>query len=109
MNGRDSEARTQIAAALAVGIRDAKMLRYAGEIALSAGDRAAAGTGHELFRLQEELAMRNAFFIAMGVSVLTGCLLAQDAVAAPNPATASQPGVVKDARAEKFVLSGHVE
>jgi len=42
VNGRDSEARTQIAAALAVGIRDAKMLRHAGEIALSAGDRAAA-------------------------------------------------------------------
>jgi tetratricopeptide (TPR) repeat protein len=42
VNGRDTEARTQIAAALAVGIHDAKMLRHAGEIALSAGDRAAA-------------------------------------------------------------------
>jgi Flp pilus assembly protein TadD len=42
VNGRDSEARTQIAAALAVGIRDAKMLRHAGEIALSTGDHAAA-------------------------------------------------------------------
>lgn len=42
VNGRDTEARTQIAAALAVGIRDAKMLRHAGEIALSTGDRAAA-------------------------------------------------------------------
>ena len=42
VNGRDTEARTQIAAALAVGIRDPKMLRHAGEIALSAGDRAAA-------------------------------------------------------------------
>lgn len=42
VNGRDTEARTQIAAALAVGTRDAKMLRHAGEIALSAGDRAAA-------------------------------------------------------------------
>ena len=41
VNGRDTEARTQIAAALAVGIRDAKMLRHAGEIALSTGDRAA--------------------------------------------------------------------
>jgi tetratricopeptide (TPR) repeat protein len=42
VNGRDTEARTQIAAALAVGIRDAKMLRHAGEIALSTGDLAAA-------------------------------------------------------------------
>jgi tetratricopeptide (TPR) repeat protein len=42
VNGRDTEARTQIAAALAVGIRDAKMLRHAGEIALNTGDRAAA-------------------------------------------------------------------
>jgi Flp pilus assembly protein TadD len=42
VNGRDTEARTQIAAALAVGIRDPKMLRHAGEIALSTGDRAAA-------------------------------------------------------------------
>ena len=41
LNGRDTEARTQIATALAVGIRDAKMLRHAGEIALSCGDRAA--------------------------------------------------------------------
>ena len=41
VNGRDAEARTQIAAALAVGVRDAKMLRHAGEIALSCGDRAA--------------------------------------------------------------------
>jgi tetratricopeptide (TPR) repeat protein len=42
VNGRDTEARTQIAAALAVGIRDAKMFRHAGEIASSIGDRAAA-------------------------------------------------------------------
>jgi tetratricopeptide (TPR) repeat protein len=41
VNGRDTEARTQIAAALAVGVRDAKMLRHAGEIALSCDDRAA--------------------------------------------------------------------
>jgi tetratricopeptide (TPR) repeat protein len=41
VNGRDTEARTQIAAALAVGVRDAKMLGHAGEIALSCGDRAA--------------------------------------------------------------------
>ena len=49
--------------------------------------------------------MRNALFIAMAVSVLTGCLLAEDAVAGPNPATA---GAAPGARAEKFVLSGYV-
>ena len=42
VNGQDSEARKQIDAALSVGIRDAKMLRHAGEIALQLGDRAAA-------------------------------------------------------------------
>ena len=52
--------------------------------------------------------MRNAFFIAMAVSVLTGCLLAEDAVAGANPVTAPQPGVATDARAERFLLSGHV-
>jgi tetratricopeptide (TPR) repeat protein len=42
INGQDAEARKQIGAALKVGIRDAKMLRHAGEIALQLGDRAAA-------------------------------------------------------------------
>jgi tetratricopeptide (TPR) repeat protein len=42
VNGRDVEARKQMEAALAVGIRDAKMLRHAGEIASSAGDPVAA-------------------------------------------------------------------
>jgi tetratricopeptide (TPR) repeat protein len=42
VNGRDAEARKHIGAALAVGIRDAKMFRHAGEIALSAGDHMAA-------------------------------------------------------------------
>lgn len=41
-NGRDQEARKQIEEALAVGIRDAKLIRHAGEIALATGDRAAA-------------------------------------------------------------------
>jgi Flp pilus assembly protein TadD len=42
VNGRDVEARKQMETALAVGIRDAKMFRHAGEIALSAGDSVAA-------------------------------------------------------------------
>src|SRR5580658_1654856 len=41
-NGQYGEARKQIEAALAVGVRDAKMFRHAGEIALKSGDRAAA-------------------------------------------------------------------
>jgi len=41
-NGQYQEARKQIETALAVGICDASMLRHAGEIALRAGDRAAA-------------------------------------------------------------------
>jgi tetratricopeptide (TPR) repeat protein len=42
MNGQYPEARKQSETALAVGIRDAKMFRHAGEIALKAGDQAAA-------------------------------------------------------------------
>ena len=42
VNGDDQEARKQIEAALAVGIRDARMFRHAGAIALGTGDRAAA-------------------------------------------------------------------
>jgi tetratricopeptide (TPR) repeat protein len=42
VNGQDAEARKQIETALAVGIRDAKLLRHAGEIVLQLGDRAAA-------------------------------------------------------------------
>jgi tetratricopeptide (TPR) repeat protein len=42
VNGQDTEARKQIEAALAIGIRDAKMLRHAGEITLKLGDVAAA-------------------------------------------------------------------
>ena len=41
-NGQYGEARKQIEIALAVGIRDAKIFRHAGEIALKSGDRAAA-------------------------------------------------------------------
>jgi len=41
-NGRNAEARKSIEVALAVGIRDAKMFRHAGEIALAEGDRATA-------------------------------------------------------------------
>jgi hypothetical protein len=42
VNGREAEARKHIGAAVAVGIRDVKMFRHAGEIALSAGDHMAA-------------------------------------------------------------------
>ncbi len=42
VNGQDAEARRQIETALAVGIRDARMLDHAGEIALKLGDKAAA-------------------------------------------------------------------
>jgi tetratricopeptide (TPR) repeat protein len=42
VNGEDQEARRQIEAALRVGIRDAKLIRHAGEIALALGDRSAA-------------------------------------------------------------------
>ncbi len=42
VNGQDAEARKQIDTALAVGIRDARLFQHAGEIALKAGDVAAA-------------------------------------------------------------------
>lgn len=42
VNGQDHEARSQIEAALAVGVRDAKLIRHAGEIALATGDSVAA-------------------------------------------------------------------
>src|SRR5579864_8474036 len=42
VNGQDHEARRQIEAALAVGIRDAGLTRHAGEIALEEGDRTTA-------------------------------------------------------------------
>jgi tetratricopeptide (TPR) repeat protein len=44
INGQDAEARKQIEAALAVGIRDSTIFAHAGEIALKLGDRAAART-----------------------------------------------------------------
>jgi tetratricopeptide (TPR) repeat protein len=42
VNGQDAEARKQIEAALAVGIRDSEIFAHAGEIALKLDDRAAA-------------------------------------------------------------------
>lgn len=42
LNGRNQEARQQISTALAVGIRNARMLRHAGEITMALGDQAAA-------------------------------------------------------------------
>ncbi|HSS98061.1 MAG TPA: tetratricopeptide repeat protein, partial [Terriglobales bacterium] len=41
-NNQDAEARKQIEKALAVGVRDAKLFRHAGEIALAQGDRKSA-------------------------------------------------------------------
>jgi tetratricopeptide (TPR) repeat protein len=41
-NGQYAEARKQIETALAVGVRDAKLFRHAGEIALRSGDKTAA-------------------------------------------------------------------
>jgi tetratricopeptide (TPR) repeat protein len=40
VNGHDEEARTQVEAALALGIRDSEIFAHAGEIALQLGDRA---------------------------------------------------------------------
>jgi tetratricopeptide (TPR) repeat protein len=42
VNGQNAEARKQIESALAVGVRDARFFRHAGEIALEAGDIEAA-------------------------------------------------------------------
>jgi tetratricopeptide (TPR) repeat protein len=42
VNGRDQDARKPIETALAVGVRDAKLFRHAGQIALAAGDHSAA-------------------------------------------------------------------
>lgn len=42
VNGQDEEARKQIEYALSVGIRDSKLIRHAGEIALAMGDKTAA-------------------------------------------------------------------
>jgi hypothetical protein len=52
--------------------------------------------------------MRNALFVSIAVSVLSSCLLAQCAVAGPNPATASRLDVAPNVRPERFVLIGHV-
>jgi len=42
VNGENQEALKQMGTALAVGIRDAKLFRHAGEIALATGDHVAA-------------------------------------------------------------------
>jgi Flp pilus assembly protein TadD len=42
LNGQDQEALKHVNTALAVGIRDAKIFRHAGEIALATGDHKAA-------------------------------------------------------------------
>jgi len=60
VNGQNEEAHKQINIALAVGIRDAKLFRHAGEIALASGDRSAAESylqqSAELNALQSEQA-----------------------------------------------------
>jgi Flp pilus assembly protein TadD len=60
VNGQSEEARKQIEAALAVGIRDAKLFRHAGEIALKCGERAMArqylSQSAELNTIDSELA-----------------------------------------------------
>jgi len=48
VNGQHGEARKQIEAALSVGIRDSKLIRHAGEIALANGDK----TGAQRYFLQ---------------------------------------------------------
>jgi tetratricopeptide (TPR) repeat protein len=42
VNGQDKEARKHIEYALSVGVRDSKLIRHAGEIALATGDKTAA-------------------------------------------------------------------
>lgn len=73
VNGRDQEARKQIEAALAVGIRDAKMIRHASEIALATGDRAVA-----------EKYLRQAADLNIGDSDLVGATLAHLPVSEPG-------------------------
>ena len=68
VNGRFEEARKQIEAALAAGIRDAKLFRHAGEIALKSGDRAKAqeylSQSAELNTIGSELAREQLALIA---------------------------------------------
>jgi Carboxypeptidase regulatory-like domain len=52
--------------------------------------------------------MRKALIIAVAVSVLTGCLLAEDAVAGSDTATARQPDAASGALIGRFVLTGRV-
>jgi hypothetical protein len=44
----------------------------------------------------------------MAVSILTACLLVEDALAGPNPVTSHKPPMVADVRAEKIVVRGHL-
>lgn len=61
VNGQHADARKQIEEALAVGIRDARLFRHAGEILLAAGDRTAAEKylqqAAELHTVESESAM----------------------------------------------------
>ena len=68
VNGRFEEARKQIEAALAAGIRDAKLFRHAGEFELKSGDRAKAqeylSQSAELNTIGSELAREQLDLIA---------------------------------------------
>jgi hypothetical protein len=52
--------------------------------------------------------MRKALIIAVAISVLIVCLLAEDAVAGSDTATARQPDAAPGALIGRFVLRGHV-
>jgi len=65
-NGQFAEARKQIETALAVGIRDAKFLHHAAEIAMKCGDRAAAQRYREEAQLRASSEQAGASLAVLG-------------------------------------------